>query len=71
MYILRDPPLVLHMRTNLLAAGSASGHFPTCISRGGTWLGFERAITQTEEVGLGLDLNRQSPGQKRWDLAWI
>ena len=31
---------------DLLAAGSAASHFPTCVSRGGTWLGFERAITR-------------------------
>ena len=35
--------------TNLLVAGSVAGHFPTCISRGGIWLGFERAITSTED----------------------
>ena len=34
---------------DLLAAGSAAGHFPTCISRGGTRLGFEWAITWTED----------------------
>ena len=34
--------------TDLLAAGSAASHFPTCISRGGTWLGFERVIAHTE-----------------------
>ena len=34
---------------DLLAASSAAGHFPTCISRGGTWLGFKQAITQTED----------------------
>ena len=34
---------------NLLVAGSTAGHFPTYISRGGTWLGFEQAITQREE----------------------
>ena len=34
---------------NLLAAGSAASHFPTCISRGGTWLGFEQAIIKTED----------------------
>ena len=36
-------------RANLLAASSVAGHFPTCISIGWTWLGFERAIFQTEE----------------------
>ena len=35
--------------TNLLAASSTASHFPTCINRGGTWLGFEQAITQTED----------------------
>ena len=30
-----------------LGSRCASGHFPTCISRGGTWLGFEWAITWT------------------------
>ena len=34
---------------DLLVAGSAVGHFPSCISRGGTWLGFEWAITWTED----------------------
>ena len=34
---------------NLLEAGSAAGHFPTCINRGGTWLGFKRAIIWTED----------------------
>ena len=34
---------------NLLGAGSAAGHFPTYISRGGTWLGFKWAIAQTED----------------------
>ena len=33
---------------NLLEAGSTAGHFPTCISRGGTWLRFEQMITHTE-----------------------
>ena len=27
----------------------AASHFPTCISRGGSWLRFERAITHTED----------------------
>ena len=27
----------------------AAGHFPTCMYRGGTWLGFERAIARTED----------------------
>ena len=35
---------------NLLVASSAASHFPTCISRGGTWLGFERAIKRTEDT---------------------
>ena len=34
---------------NFLAAGSAAGHFLTCISRGESWLGFEQAITRTED----------------------
>ena len=34
---------------NLLAASIAASHFPTCISRGGTWLRFEWAITCTED----------------------
>ena len=34
--------------THLLAASSAAGHFPKCISRGGTWIGFERVIARTE-----------------------
>ena len=25
-----------------------AGHFPTCMCRGGTWLGFKQAITQTK-----------------------
>ena len=29
--------------------GYISGHFPTCMCRGGTWLGFERAIARTED----------------------
>ena len=33
---------------DLLAAGSTASHFSTCISRGGTWLGFEQMITHTE-----------------------
>ena len=36
MYIPQDPPLVLHMLTS-------------CMCRGGTWLGFQWAITGTEE----------------------
>ena len=32
---------------DLLAASSRAGHFPTCISKGGTWLGFELVITRT------------------------
>ena len=42
---------------DLLAAGSAAGHFPTCISRGGTWLGFERVI-----AGFFLYLPSDVPG---------
>ena len=34
---------------DLLMAGIAAGHFPTCISRGGAWPGFKWAITQTED----------------------
>ena len=48
MYIPRDPPVVLHV-VNLLVAGIAASHFPTCISRSGTWLRFEWAITRTED----------------------
>ena len=32
-----------------LVAGIAANHFPTGIGRGGTWLGFEQAITRTED----------------------
>ena len=32
-----------------LTARSPTSHFPPCISRGGTWLGFKQAITQTED----------------------
>ena len=45
MYILWDPPLVLHMPNS----ASTASHFPTCISRGGSWLGIKWAITRTEE----------------------
>ena len=34
---------------NLLAAGIVASHFPTCISSGGSWLRFKRAITQTKD----------------------
>ena len=34
---------------NNLMASIAAGHFPTCISRGGTWIGFNWAITCTED----------------------
>ena len=43
-YIPWDPPLVFYI-ANHLAVSNAPSHFPTCISRGGTWLRFERAIT--------------------------
>ena len=33
---------------DLLAASSTASHFPTCISRGGTWLRFEQVNTHTE-----------------------
>ena len=34
---------------DLLIAGITADHFPTCISRGGGWLGFQQATTSTEE----------------------
>ena len=34
---------------DFLTASIAAGHFLTCISRGGTWLRFEQAITRTED----------------------
>ena len=34
---------------NLLMAGIPIGYFPTCISRGGSWLRFEQAITRSED----------------------
>ena len=34
---------------DLLTAGIAVSHFPTCMCRGGTWLGFEQVITRTED----------------------
>ena len=34
---------------NLLVVSIAAGHLPICISRGGTWLGFEQEITRTED----------------------
>ena len=33
---------------NLLTAGAQPFPFPKCMCRGGTWLGFEQAITRTE-----------------------
>ena len=33
-----------------LGGQCAAGHFPTCMCRGGTWLGFERAITRTDLI---------------------
>ena len=39
---------MLHI-ANLLAAGIAASHFNKCISTGGAWLRFERAITRTED----------------------
>ena len=45
MYIPWDIPLVLHLPTSWWPAN----HFSTCISRGWTWLRFDRAITCTEE----------------------
>ena len=48
---------------SLLAASSAASHFPTCISRGRTWLGFERAITWTEDERTTIVCLR--PGFKR------
>ena len=32
-----------------LSGRRAAGHFHTCMCRGGTWLGFERAIARTED----------------------
>ena len=37
------------MPANLLMAGITAGHFPTCFSRGETWLRFKLAITWTED----------------------
>ena len=34
---------------DLLTASITTGHFPTCMSRGGSWLGFKQAITHTED----------------------
>ena len=34
---------------DLLMASIVACHFPTCISRGETWLGFEWAVTRTED----------------------
>ena len=36
-----------------------ANHFPICISRGGTWLGFEWAITRTEALLLYDDEHAQ------------
>ena len=47
MYIPQDPPLVLHIQTSWWSPHSRS--LPTCMCRGGTWLGFVRAITWTED----------------------
>ena len=33
---------------DLFKAGSTASYFPTCISRGRTWLGFKQAITRTK-----------------------
>ena len=52
---------------DLLTASMAASHFPTCIRRGGGWLGFKQTITFTEdelartarcfdEVSAGLNL---------------
>ena len=46
MYIPQDPPLMLQWYP--LGGWCAAGHFPTCMCRGGTWLGFKQAITQTD-----------------------
>ena len=34
---------------DLLVASMQAGHFPTCMCRGGTWLGFERATARRED----------------------
>ena len=34
---------------NILTASLTTSHIPTCISRGGSLLGFEQAITRTED----------------------
>ena len=39
-------------RADLLVAGITVGHFPTCIKRGGTWLGFE---TEDERATIASD----------------
>ena len=37
---------------NLMFVSIADGHFPTCISRSGTWLGLKWAIIRTEDDRL-------------------
>ena len=37
---------------DLLITNTTAGHFPICISRGGTWLRFECAITLAENVRI-------------------
>ena len=42
-------------------------HFPTCMGRGGTWLGFERAIARTDdEPATIVPASRLS----LWNLTW-
>ena len=49
IYIPQDPPLVLHM-CQPLGSQHCSWSLPHMhVSRGGTWLRFERAITWTED----------------------
>ena len=48
MYIALDPHLVLHLSTSWWPA-SQPVTFLICISRGGSWLRFKRAITHTED----------------------
>ena len=36
-----------------LTASITFSHFPTCISRGGSWFRFERAISRTEDENAG------------------
>ena len=46
--------------TNLLIASMAAGHFSTCMSRGGNWLGIEPAITHAkDECVTGVPATRQ------------